>query len=218
MRILILISLIGVSCSTPPKADESIKRIPANQVLVDEEFIENSVGKPFIYVHPQKTDGEPNCVAAALRAGGYLPAFVVNGTDAMYDNILPLCFRRKTEAEPPAKGDLGVIYAERAPTLAHMVLFLDNDRVFEKPGPQNDQVFRYNSWKQNRASVSDFEGYSLQVWTYDPATSCPLNEISRDFNKPESNNLRVAAKEIEQRIFLGNWDAKKAFSKNNWTT
>jgi hypothetical protein len=212
MRFLFLLPLICTACATSFNSNGVLARLPANLVSIDEKFIENALGKSFVYVRPKQADGEPNCVAAAFRAGGYLPAFALNGTDSMYEHILPICFRRKVTTEAPARGDIGVIYADSVPTLAHMVLFLDQDRVFEKPGPQNEQVFRYNSW--NRILESGLTGVSFQVWSYQPTQKCPLQDIANDFtDNPDSENLRLVAREIDHKIYSGKWNAPSTFNR-----
>lgn len=199
--LLLLISNFLVGCALFP----SVERRPSTTSLVDHNFINNALGKSFEYVRPATSDGEPNCVATALRAGGYTPAFAVNGTDAFYENLLPICFTQKTDNEEPTEGDLGIIYENSVPTLAHMVLFLDQDSVFEKPGPQNDQLFQLNTWsaiiaKEARASA-DF-----QVWKYNPQKACPIENLKKKFRDDEKyNEFRAIGEIIDLKIFNQTW-------------
>lgn len=210
--ILILLSMMTLmSCSsTPIKLD----RKPSNdRSQVDYQFINNSVGKGFQYIRPKTADGEPNCVAASLRAGGYSPAFALSGTDSFYENILPVCFSERSKDEIPQEGDLGIIYETSVPTLAHMVLFLDEDKVFEKPGPQNDQLFQMNSWsgllqKEARSTAS------FQIWKYDPKINCPIENLRKTFNEnPKYQEFKQIGIIIDSKIYNEDWNGPPKFNR-----
>lgn len=176
---------------------------------VDLNFISRVENKSFQHVRPETPDGEPNCVAAALRAGKYLPAFALNGTDSFYERILPLCFSKKEEGKQ-SPGDLGLFYLrnkkENFETLAHAVVFLDDKTIFEKPSPENKDVFRKNSIAQLKQENSRWPDISLEIWEYSPKKNCPLVAINKKFNSLPSNALeRRVAREVEERISTGDW-------------
>lgn len=204
-----VILLALVSCSTASRNSfaknsrviSSISFTPS----VDNQFIANSIGKKFVYVEPEKPDGVPNCVAAALRAGGYLPSFALNGTDDFYLIILPTCFEKQLSEQHPQKGDLGIIYENSVPTLAHAVLFLDEDQIFEKPSPQNRDLFGINSWKKIVARENR-QTAEFQIWRFKPNPKCRLNGINQLWSElPIDSKEKLIAKVIEARIYNNDW-------------
>ncbi len=193
----------------------------SSNLQIDTKFIESSVGKRFEYVRPDKADGEPNCVAAAMRAGGYLPAFALSGTDDVAETVLPRCFSKRTAGQgTPASGsepgDLGVLRYTLGSftTLAHMFLILGNGAIFEKPTPQNRDLFR----KARFPSADDMKRtpeFSLEVWQYQPGPKCPLTGINADFAKlPDTHLVKRISAEIDRRIASGDWTTPSgAFTK-----
>lgn len=204
--ILILLNILG--CVSTP----IIERKPSSESHVDYKFINNALGKSFEYVRPATPDGEPNCVATALRAGGYTPAFALSGTDSFYENLLPVCFSLRSENESPEEGDLGIIYEKSVPTLAHMVLFLGQNKVFEKPGPKNDQVFQENTWseimrKQARGSAE------FQVWKYDPKIGCPIENLRKNFfENPKYQEFKLIGAVVDSKIYYQEWNSQTQFN------
>ncbi|HMN67415.1 MAG TPA: hypothetical protein PKC28_02655 [Bdellovibrionales bacterium] len=197
LKTVLALSLLA-GCSTALKRNIASDWRPT----IDHEFIRNSLGKTFAFKRPSPPQGEPNCVATALRGGGYLPSFALNGTDSFYERILPICFSKLDSPEMAESGDLGIIYEESVPTLAHMVLFLDRNQIYEKPSPNPQDHFRINSWRALR-KVEKRASNRFEVWRYSPARNCPLAELNERFE--HSGELVSLSKEIDRRIFAQDW-------------
>ncbi|MGE3610457.1 MAG: hypothetical protein AB7I27_12780 [Bacteriovoracaceae bacterium] len=182
---------------------------------IDYDFISRVQGKAFNYLRPVVSDGEPNCVAATLRAGNYLPAFAISGTDSIYEGVLPYCFSKQKE-NSQQNGDIGIFYLKKNDfnTLAHMFLFLDDKNVFEKPSPNNKDLFRRNTVDELRKKNESAE-ITLEIWRYTPKKNCPLLAINKEFHSlPESSVLKRVSREIEERISSGDWESPaKSFTK-----
>jgi hypothetical protein len=202
----------AVSKDAVDLSNKLLSALPRNK-NVDYDFLAKVKNKAFMYVRPKVNDSEPNCVATALRAGNYLPAFALSGTDNFYEGILPYCFSKKVEGTP-ASGDLGILYFREGNfgTLGHMFLFLDEKNIFEKPGPQNDQLFQMSTLeKVKQSSISS----TLEIWSYAPKKNCPLVLINKEFAaQPENSLLKRVSREIEERISSGDWTSPTtAFKK-----
>jgi hypothetical protein len=173
---------------------------------VDQDFIERVLGKTVEY----STDASgnlpvPNCVAAALRAGGYLPVFANNGTDFFFDQIAPSCF--DVISDTPRKGDLGAVVFSDGDfhTLAHLTLFMDEDKVFEKPSPEPKDKFQYSSWSAIKDRLPR-ERFTFHILRFNKGKRCALSEFHSYFKSLPSNHiLRRIAEEIDWRLKLNDW-------------
>jgi hypothetical protein len=187
--------------------------------VVDHVFISKAVGQTVVFNDPNPPIGVPNCVATALRAGGYLPGFALYGTDSFYENEVPNCFRKlNTKTEEPREGDIGIIYVPKIPTLAHAVLFLSDDKVFEKPSPLEKDPFQYNSWRDIVANNKSFDdSFRAEVWRFVGGKNCIFSQINSDLNRLKNDYVFSAAvDEIDARIYSGDWTSPSAFlSKEN---
>lgn len=212
MRTIFLLGAIFLYLGSCRVSAESSNWTPS----VDHLFISRAIGKTVVFNDPEIPIGVPNCVATALRAGGYLPAFALNGTDSFYEHELPDCFRQiDSKMEPPKIGDLGILYAASVPTLAHAVLFLGEDRIFEKPSPKEQHQFHYNSW-QNIVSrvVSSDPTIRYEVWRFNGGRKCIFNQIHASLTQLRNDpTFRTAVEEIEERIESGDWVNPKYLNK-----
>jgi hypothetical protein len=207
-------NITAVSNNISNLSNEILNAIPKNP-NIDRGFIRKVQNKAFNFVRPAIADGEPNCVATALRAGNYLPAFALNGTDTVYENLLPICFSKQSPGEQTG-GDLGIYYETKLKSLGHMFLFLDKETVFEKPSPQNTDLFQVNSLDKLQNAHRPFPDTKLEIWRYAPKPTCPLAPINKDFNDlPKQSLLKRVAKEMEERIASGDWQTPAStFTKN----
>lgn len=187
--------------------------------VVDYVFISKAVGQTIVFNEPSPHIGVPNCVATALRAGGYLPGLALSGTDSFYENEIPSCFRKlNAKTEEPREGDIGIIYFPKVPTLVHAVLFLSEDKIFEKPSPREKDSFRYNSWQDIVAKNKSYDdSYRAEVWRFVGGKNCIFNKIGSDLSRLRNDNVFSAAvDEIDARIYSGDWTSPSAsLSKEN---
>lgn len=176
---------------------------------IDDTFIASSVGKTVKFYEYQHSNGVPNCVAAALRGGGYLPAFALRGTDDFYNDDLPSCFEKLNAEQIPQKGDIGIVYANFVPTLAHAVLFIDSQQIFEKASPNEKDLFRISTWaKTQDAYPSEGIKFRYEVWRYANKSNCVFDSINNAFKKLDAQSvLKLAAEDIEKRIASQDWDS-----------
>lgn len=222
LMFLVLNVVFTLGCALVPSRNpagevvigENGRRLENRNDQVDLVFIEKSLGHRYEYVRPQIADGEPNCVATALRAGRYLPSFTLSGTDEFYDLVLPHCFEKR-EGEVGSPGDLGVVRFNLGTfsTVAHMVLLLENGVIFEKPSPQLRHVFQKSRLEPLQKGVRD-KNLSLEIWTYKPKSNCPLVAINDNFQKqPDESLLRRISAELDQRIYSQDWKSSSRFTK-----
>lgn len=172
--------------------------VPQLSLGIDFAFIQGALGRTIPYETELSGDlSVPNCVATALRAGGYLPTMSVSGVDDVYREIFPSCFRRREGA--PRAGDIGVLF--HGGDVAHMVLFVSETEVFEKLSPAEYDHFRMNTWSiKNWPGVSEGKVFAFKGWR-----GCVLNSVWRDFKKDAL--LQRAKKEIEERLFTSDWSS-----------
>lgn len=172
---------------------------------VDRNFIQRSLNKTVSF-DPKKAEGSalPNCVATVLRAGGFLPVFAGSSTTQFYENILPKCF---TPVESPSRGDVGVLVYNKkeGSELAHAVLFLDGEKVFEKPSPNYEDKFRINSWKQIKKKTQT-PTLVYQVYRFKESPLCPFPEFDSFYKGlPAGSAIKKLEVLFEKRIEKSNW-------------
>lgn len=172
---------------------------------VDDSFITSVVNKSVAF--RPKGEGStalPNCVATTLRAGGFLPVFAGSDTDYFYNTLIPGCF---SPSENPMRGDIGIlVYLHGEKTrFAHSVLFLDSDRIFEKPSPNFEDKFRFNSWVKIRSNNTD-PHLQFAVLRFKKNQNCPLNTFSEFYDSlTKDDPIKRLSVMSEKRIQRQNW-------------
>lgn len=118
----------------------------------------------------------------------------------------------------PGEGDIGIIFVPKIPTLAHAVLFLSEDKVFEKASPLEKDSFQHNSWQYIVAKNKSFDdSFRAEVWRFVGGKNCIFNQINSDLNRLKNDKVFSAAvDEIDARIYSGDWTSPSNFlSKEN---
>lgn len=144
---------------------------------IDDNFVKSVINKSIAFKPKSKeSTALPNCVATTLRAGGFLPVFAGSDTEYFYNSIVPNCFAK---IESSTRGDIGILfYLHGEQTkFAHSVLFLDSDRIFEKPSPNFEDKFRFNSWAKIKSNNTD-PHLRFEVLRFKKSQNCPLNTFS----------------------------------------
>lgn len=133
-----------------------------------------------------------------------MPVFAGSSTDDFYQKIIPLCFEN---VDIPQRGDVGVLVYENkgARTLAHSVLFVDSDKVFEKPSPEFEDKFRYNSWQKIKKTPQK-GNLKFEVYRFKEKPGCPFEDFNHFYaDSKEAEPLRKLQKATEQRLRRQNW-------------
>lgn len=191
----------------------------ANLGQVDRNFVEATLGKT-VPVLPDTVELQvPNCVATVLRAGQYIPFLTAFGTDNFWEEYAPNCFDRIQDK--PKSGDIGIIEyivpKKKFRTLAHAVLFLDEDLVFEKPSPDPKDVFRYSSWKKIKDEYNTFnteeDYFKLFVLRWKPKQNCAFVNYNNFYKAlPERHIVKRVAQELDANVRIQSWPSPKTFS------
>ena len=114
---------------------------------------------------------------------------------------------------------LGVIqYEDRTKkfrTLAHAVLFLDEDRIFEKASPDPKDVFRYSSWREIKQRESAIVGERLEffVLRWNPKSICAFTRYDRFYKAlPANHIIKRVASELESNVRISDWSSPNTFT------
>lgn len=172
---------------------------------IDDNFIKSVVNKSVAFKPKGKeSTALPNCVATTLRAGGFLPVFAGSDTEYFYNTLISECF---APTEAPMRGDIGILVYRHGEQIrfAHSVLFLDSDRIFEKPSPNIEDKFRFNSWVKMKSNNKD-PHLHFELLRFKKSQNCPLNTFSEYYaslgKEDPIKRLNVVS---EKRIQSQNW-------------
>lgn len=177
----------------------------ASGLRIDDNFIKSVVNKSVAF--KPKSSGAtvlPNCVATTLRAGGFLPVFSGSDTEYFYNTIAPQCFEH---IKSPQRGDVGVLFYlhNGIKKFAHIVLFLDSDMIFEKPSPNLEDKFRYNSWLKIKSTHLD-PHLRFEVLRFKNSRNCPLKTFSEYYDSLDKDDPVKRLNSVnEKRIQNQNW-------------